>query len=216
MRKLILASAILAAATFGAHAADLIIEPEAPMEMAPLASTSVYVQLLGGVAAGLDSEFYKGGEVVKLLTISGGSYTDAMEAGWAAAAALGVVVMEGLSIEADIFHTDRKYAEYDGGLTTTSVMVNGKYTAHASDMLDLYVAVGVGTILANDTYDGNDNDFSGFGYQLIAGAGLEVAENVSLVGEVRYQDSFSPLEDGDGNTFDIPIAAALVGVRIGF
>ena len=40
------------------------------------------------------------------------------------------------------------------------------------------------------------------------------------MGEVRYQDSFSPLEDGDydynGGTLDIPIAAALVGVRIGF
>ena len=77
----------------------------------------------------------------------------------------------------------------------------------------LYAAAGVGAILANDTYEGNDNNFTGFGYQLIGGVLVKVADQVALVVELRYQNSFSPLED---DYIQDRRAAALVGVKIGF
>jgi opacity protein-like surface antigen len=206
MHRLIPAFGLLLLGTVSAHATDLLAPAD---DMAPAASgPGIYIQVLGGGALGIDADYYNS----TLDT----TYADSMEFGWAAAGSVGVVVMDGLSLEADVFHTDRQYTDYEGGITTTSLMANAKYTVPVADSVSVYGAAGLGFILANDTFDGDDTDFSGFGYQLIGGLSVAVADHVSLVGEVRFQDSFSPLTtDLYDDTFDVPSAAALIGIKIG-
>ena len=191
------------------------IAPEPSPVVPEISSSNVYVQLLGGFAyGGFDKEFFRSG---------GGTSVDAMESGWALAGTVGVVVQDGFSIEGDVFYTARDYADFDGGLTSLSLMVNAKYTAAISDTATIYGAVGVGYIMGNDTwddptdiYDPVDNDYGGFGYQLIAGATMAVTDTMSLVGEVRYQDGFANLEDNYDNSYNTPNAAVLAGVKFGF
>jgi opacity protein-like surface antigen len=209
MKKILAAAAFLALGTAGAYAADLsapVVEAPAPAAASP----NIYVQLLGGAAFGLDSEFYNAG--------LDENYTDGMDSGWAFGGSLGVMVMDNFAIEGDILHTARDYSDYDGGVSTTSLMINGKFIVPVSDGLDIYVGAGIGFITANDTFEGVDLDYSGLGYQLIGGVAVKVADHISLVGELRYQDGFSPLSgtDGNDNTIDPPVAAALVGLKFSF
>ena len=192
-----------------AFAADLIIAPDEPMMAAP-ASPSIYVQLLGGAVAGLDMSFYEGAS----------EYPYSMDNGYAVAATVGIVVMDGLAIEVDVLHSSRGFSEYDGDTQdNTSLMLNAKGSVALNDTFSLYGAVGVGFILStNNQSKGSSDDYSGAGYQLIAGASAKVAESISLVGEVRYQDGFSKLElDGDDYyTVDGKTVTVLAGVKFDF
>jgi hypothetical protein len=53
---------------------------------------------------------------------------------------------------------------------------------------------------------------------LKAGVTAKVAENIALVGEVRYANSFSPIagEDDFDDDEQIGTAAVLAGLQIGF
>jgi opacity protein-like surface antigen len=100
-------------------------------------------------------------------------------------------------------------------------MANAKYTAHLNDMFSVYGAVGVGHIWLTN-FDGppvsQTFELSGFGYQLIAGVGGQLTDGVSVVGEYRYQDTFSPYDiggPGDPN-MTVPTSSLLAGVKFGF
>lgn len=207
IKGLISAAAVVTMGTLGVQAADLVIVPDdVVVEAAP--RLNVYVQLLGGGAfAGLDTTFV-------------GQPPYAMEGGVAAAATIGVVVMEGLSVEADLFYSSRAYDPDDfdpnSSVSTLSLMANLKYTFEVSEGIGLYAAAGVGYIHLTDDEDGDIYELSGAGYQLIVGATAELADNISLVGELRYQDGFADLEADGLIPMDSPVAAALVGVKFGF
>jgi opacity protein-like surface antigen len=60
--------------------------------------------------------------------------------------------------------------------------------------------------------------YEGFGYQLIVGAEAKVASDVSLIGEVRYQNGFDDLE-WESNSYaklSAPVTAVLAGAKFGF
>jgi opacity protein-like surface antigen len=213
MRKLLLSSAFAAASAFGAHAADLMIsEPAAPMAPAP-SGMSIYAQLLGGVALAGDFDVYDGDTL---------DYTDSFDPGWAVAGTIGVVVMDGLSAELDVLHTDRgDPTDEDDSLDTTSFMGNLKYTVALNEMFSLYGAAGLGWIriheVEDDDYPG-DFYYSGFGYQLILGASAQVTDNISLVGEFRHQDTFGPIDDEDfeGYSGQAGVNVFLAGLKVSF
>jgi hypothetical protein len=182
--------------------------------------TSVYFQVLGGVA--LETEVIP----TDTSDLPQDLPTQPIDHGWAVAGTVGVVIIEGLSVEADVLHTRRVTPDEAGGIATTSLMANVKGTAHLNDMFSLYAAVGVGLVhvtlsdLVNNPPD-PDVRALGFGYQLIAGAAANVTENVALVGEARFQDTFGDgaaiYDPEDANTsLRIPTVALLAGVRVGF
>lgn len=208
MRKVLLTAALVLSSGCAVQAADLIIVPEG-VPPAVVASPSIYVQLLGGAAVGLDVDFFEAG-------ILDSSYE--MDIGGAAAASIGVMVMENLAIEGDVLWTDRVFTtEPDYDLSTLSVMVNVKAFLPLADMFTLYGAVGVGHI-SYSVNPQDSGDYGGFGYQLIGGVSADVAENIAIVGEVRFQDTFSEAPDTDFDLFGIraPTVSVLGGVKLSF
>jgi opacity protein-like surface antigen len=197
MTKLSAAALIaLGALTAPAFAADLIIE-QAPVVAA--SSSDVYVQLLGGAA--LESTF--------------DDYYD-IPASWALAGVVGFGTgVDGLSIEGDFFLSQSNYYDDEYTLTTGGVMAALKYTVDLTDSVSLYGAAGLGGVYLKDAEadtDYVDSEGWGAGYLLKAGLTADVAENIALVGEVRYTDAFEEIDDVslDGQ------AAVLVGLQIGF
>ena len=201
-KSMLLALGLLAAGTMGAHAADLATPPKAPPAMAPMAP-ALYVQLLAGPTLPLDTLF--------------NTLSDKTKTGYAAAATVGVVVAKGVSLEADGLYTKRDFANAAGSVTTVSGMVNVKGTLDVSDSIALYAAAGVGYIWLDDGFaNTTNNSGSGFGYQLIGGAAFKVAEKISILGEARYQNTFSAVTLPSKNTFQAPTVTVLAGVKLGF
>lgn len=202
-RLLLVAAAAIAVST-GAHAADLIVDAT-PMTDVAASDYSVYVQVLGGAA------------LPGVVSYNGEIDFDT-DAGYGLGASAGVEVLKGLAIEADLLHLRRTFTGFDFyDLSTTSLMANVKGSVALNDMFSIYAAVGVGAIYLLETSDvSGTNDSFGAGYQLIAGASAEVAQNISVVGEFRYQDTFeAPLND-DGDAVSAPTAAFLAGVKLSF
>ncbi len=106
--------------------------------------------------------------------------------------------------------------EPDYDLSTLSAMVNVKAFLPLNEMFTIYGAVGVGHI----TYGVNPDEgtYSGWGYQLIAGATADLTENIAGVGELRYQSGFGEIAYDDDDFYGIkaPTASALVGLKISF
>lgn len=209
MNKLLLATGVaLCALTGSAFAADLIIDEPAIAAATP--DVSIYLQFLGGAALPGPYEY-------------NGLVTYDLEAGGALAGVIGVGTgLEGLSVEADFFITQRGFVSgiNDYTLTTGTAMAALKYTVSLNDSFDLYGAVGLGGVYLHDEADATGVVFLdawGAGYLVKAGVTVAVAEQISLVGEVRYANSFSAIEDSDlGNDGHAGTAAVLVGVQIGF
>lgn len=188
-----------------AMAADLIVDDAVIEEVDTGFVNSVYFQVLGGASLG------------GAVAYSFGDEFD-LDAGYAVAGAIGVVVMDGLSVELDVFHAKRNYElSSDAAVATTSLMGNVKYTAELTDMFSLYGAAGLGIIHLEETEPGEVDSADGFGYQLIVGLSAEMTENIALIGEFRYQNSFDGLEFSDSDvSVDVPTAAALIGAKLSF
>jgi opacity protein-like surface antigen len=61
-----------------------------------------------------------------------------------------------------------------------------------------------------------DDDYGyGAGGQVFAGLSMNVADNVSVFGEVRYQGAFSTI-DADGWEVDFSRTAVLAGLKFSF
>lgn len=199
----------------GVQAADLIVSEPAPM--APASPTNIYALLYGGIALGgtADLEWFDDG-------VPDGPYSEDLDPNWALGAAVGVGVADGLSIEADVFHTNGRvmYDDPDYNISTTSLMANLKYTAHLSDTFDVYAGAGIGGINLTYDYDGTDYSGWGLGYQVMVGASANVTDNIGIFGEVRYQNSFSAIETSESsstwtNEIQAPVLAVLAGIKIG-
>lgn len=213
MRTYILVGAFALVGASAVQAADLMIE-SAPAQAvdAAYANSSIYVQLLGGVAQSLDVTYYQNGND------NGSSET---EFGYAVAGTIGVVVMDGLSVEADVLRTSRDFAESknDGFYTTTSLMGNLKYTVQLNDTFSVYGAAGLGYVWATDEAPGYEADYNGFGYQLIAGVSASLTDNITGLVEYRYQNQFdskSNYADTGNYGLDLPTSTLLAGVKISF
>lgn len=210
------ATAVVALATAGVatgvHAADLIVDEPAAAVVAP-ADHNIYALLYGGVALG---------GVINWYDDAGDFYEDYdYTPGWALGGAIGIGTgIAGLSVEADVFHTHR---EYDGSGTypvdTTSLMANLKYTLSLNDVFDVYAGAGVGGIHLNYVNGDPADVYSGWGlgYQVMVGASANVADNVAIFGELRYQNTFSPVTvdiDSDYYSLEVPTTAVLVGIKL--
>lgn len=213
MRSYVFAGAFALLGASAAQAADLIVDAAPPATVdAAYANSSIYVQLLGGVAQNLDVTYYQNGND------TGSSET---EFGYAVAGTIGVVVMDGLSVEADVLHTSRDYGEADNGefYTTTSLMGNLKYTIQLDDTFSVYGAAGLGYVWGTDEAPGYKADYNGFGYQLIAGVSASLTDNITGLVEYRYQNQFDSsdnIDDGTGYGLEIPASTVLVGLRLSF
>lgn len=121
-----------------------------------------------------------------------------------------------------MLHGSRDY-EYDIGdidtRVTTSVMLAAKYAMPVSDMLEIYAGGGLGGLYYADIDNPGEEPWSegwGIGYELKAGAAAKITENIRLVGEFRYIDSFGPIQSVDPDDSDqMPTSAILVGINVG-
>lgn len=204
MRKFAIASGLVLAGAMSANAADLIVD-EAPATMdTSFVNSSIYVQLVGGVALAGDNEFdYLGSYAL----------TDDTEAGFAVAGTVGVVVLDGVSLEADVMYTKRAVNQFDGDASSLSLMANAKYTFDINETFSLYGAAGVGHI----SYEYGDAKYNGIGYQLIAGVGAKLTDSISAVAEYRYQNTFEHAEQEDGDyALNGPTSSVLAGLKFSF
>jgi opacity protein-like surface antigen len=214
MTKLLLATAALTLAALSApvFAADLVVD-EAPAAYSPdPVQSGLYVQLLGGASLSGTLEY----------TFDGNDDgEDDIGPGWAIAGVVGFGTgIDGLSIEGDAFYTNRDYSDDDYNLTTATLMADLKYTFSITDTVGLYAAIGLGGVYLHDQDNNVDIDYVdgwGAGYLLKAGITAQITDGIALVGELRYANSFSPIE-GEGVYDDeqIGTGAALVGVHFGF
>lgn len=198
----LLAGAALVTLSGSAFAADLIVDEPAAMTT-PAADTTLYFELLGGAA--LEGSLNYDGD---------GS--DDLPAAGAVAGVIGFGTgIEGLSVEADAFYTQRDYSSgpNDYTLKTGTLMADLKYTVNLNDSFAVYGAVGLGGVYLHD--EGSTGtvyaDSWGAGYLLKAGVTAKVADQISLVGEVRYANSFNYIDDEQVGT-----TAVLAGVHFGF
>lgn len=162
-----------------------------------------YAEVYGGAAIGTDS------------TYSGTSYE--MDATWAAGAAFGVDMGNGFSLGLDVMKTgDANYSGYDSSLSTLSVMAEGEYALALNDTFAVYGSLGLGAINVAFTDGGSNDDAWGAGYSAAVGVRANVTENMALFGELKHQDTFSPVELFGNDEVSAPTNTALVGLRLSF
>lgn len=210
MRSLFLGAAVVLAGAVGAQAADLIID-EAPVATdTSFVNSGIYFQLLGGVVQDLPVNYFENG------SDDGDADT---EFGYSFAATAGVVVLDGLSVEADLLYSTRDYS-YDDEDTysTLSLMANAKYTLHLNDTFSVYGAVGLGYVWGNEDWSSGSDDYGSFGYQVIAGVGAKLTDNITAVAEYRFQDTFDKSNyEGSGDYgLSIPVSTVLAGLKFSF
>lgn len=114
-----------------------------------------------------------------------------MDSGLNVGAAIGWYANPNIAVEAEGFYTHQTYSGYSNSLSSTSLMVNGLYHANPAGTFDPFFGVGVGAV--NLSYAATSNPWSGSGWalggQAIAGAAFALSDNLSLLGEARYQVS---------------------------
>lgn len=206
MKKLvgIVAVATLAAGFSGgaAVAADLMIEE--PVVAPALADDgSVYFKVYGGVT--LENTLSWG--------FNGGSDDYDLDAGWLFGGAVGMdVFAPGLAVELDATYSHSEYSGEGAELNGITVMADLVYTAPLTDALSAYFGAGLGIVGAQ--YQDYDYGY-GFGGQVFAGLSMNVADNVSLFGELRYQGAFDTI-DADGYDVEFNRTAVLAGLKFSF
>jgi len=209
LTRLAIAAGIAACAfASSALAADLIVDKA--VDYATPSGNGLYIELLAGAALPGTYEY----------TDPDPSSYD-IPLGGAVAGVIGFDTgLGGLSVEGDVFASQRDYGSWT--LTTATAMAALKFTAELDDTFAVYGAAGLGGFYLHDEdQDGSDVwiDGWGLGYLLKAGVTAQVADNVSLVGELRYANSFAPIEyvdPFDGAAGHVGVAAALVGVKLDF
>lgn len=177
------------------------------------ASRQIYIEALGGVSLPGKLEFFHPAP----------NGVGELEVGAAFAGVVGLATgIDGLAAEFDVFYTGRDYTmlppNLDGTTTMTTIMGDLKYTVDLTDTFSLYGAAGIGVLRLQDSDStGPFTDGWKTGYVLKVGAATAIANDLSLVGEVRYMDSFeyfeaiSPTDDRS----HAATSAALIGLRFG-
>jgi opacity protein-like surface antigen len=197
----VLVGAALVALSGSVYAADLIVDEPAALTT-PAADTGLYFELLGGATLEGTLNYTE-------------SDSDELPATGAFAGVIGFgTSVESLSVEADAFYAVRDYGNDAFTLETGTLMGALRYTVNLNDAFAVYGAIGLGGVYINDQgIDGTTFyvDAWGAGYLLKAGVTARVADKISLVGEVRYANSFDFID-----TEQVGIAAVLGGVHFGF
>jgi len=209
MRRYVAIGVFTLLGSFAAQAADLVVVDDAAPIDTSLVNSSIYVQLLGGGALAGSGDTYFNGVYAS---------TSDIDAGYAIAGTIGVVVMDGISVEADVLYTKRDFTGNDNTNSSTSLMGNLKYTAQLNDMFSVYGALGVGLIGYEQAFVNDAFTQSGLGYQVIAGVGAKLTETISAVAEYRHQNTFDRVvsEENSSVSYQIPTSAVLVGVKLAF
>lgn len=205
MKKLvgIVAVATLASGFSGgaAVAADLMVQE--PVVAPALADDgSVYFKVYGGVTLENTLSWSDGIE---------GDYD--LDAGWLFGGAVGMdVFAPGLAVELDATYSHAEYSGEGNDLNGITVMADLVYTAPLTDALSAYFGAGLGVVGAQ--YQDFDYGY-GFGGQVFAGLSMNVTDNVSVFGEVRYQGAFDTI-DADGFDVEFKRTAVLAGLKFSF
>jgi opacity protein-like surface antigen len=220
MRHFILTAVAVVAMCGTAAAADLTVA-EVPAEAPAASSINGYVQLLGGWVIPNSMDYS-----TDFLDFEG---TVDFEAGWALGATFGLETpVDGLSLEVDVLRTWADGTEDDtgaGSLISTSLMANAVYSVDLNDTFSLYGGAGLGMIaleaVPEDEGLSESGTGSGAGYQVFAGVQADVAENVALTFEGRYQSSFDNIDlTADGSLINVETefnrTSALVGLLFSF
>ena len=163
-----------------------------------------YAEVYGGAAIGTDSTF--------------GTTGYGMDSTWVAGAAFGVETpVPGFSIGLDVMKTgEAEFSDYPGeSLSNFSVMAEGEYALALNDSFAVYGSLGLGAI--NIAFDDGSTvqDGWGAGYSAAVGVRANLTESLALFGELKHQDTFSPVDIG-GSDVSAPTNTALVGVRLSF
>jgi len=184
-----------------------------PITPATQSSPQIYIEALGGASLPGKLEFFHPAP----------NGVGELEVGAAFAGVVGLATgIDGLAAEFDVFYTGRDYTmlppNLDGTTTMTTIMADLKYTVDLTDTFSLYGAAGVGVLRLQDSDStGPFTDGWKTGYVLKVGAATAIADNLSLVGELRYMNSFeyfeaiSPTDDRSRAA----TSAALIGLRFG-
>ena len=144
---------------------------------------------------------------------------DDTDFGYSIAATAGVVVVDGLSIEADLLYSSRDYAHDDvNTYSTLSLMANAKYTVALNDTFSVYGGVGLGYVWGKEDWSSDAADYGSFGFQVIAGVGAKLTDNITAVAEYRFQDTFDKSNyKGSGDYgLSIPVSTVLAGLKFSF
>ena len=164
-------------------------------------------------AADYYAEFFGGVSSSPDLTWGGSDYN--MDNGHNIGGSLGRTIAPTITAELEAFHTTRDYACCTSSLRSLSIMGNVYYTM-PFNMVDLYVGPGLGMI--NVEYDGygtTDGEWVP-GWQLIGGLTVPVYKDVSLLGEYRYQNTFSDASINGGTDVEYLSHNLSIGLRIKF
>lgn len=216
-RTIIAAAAVVAVAVGGvataAVAADIPIVNDYPLIIEtpppPPSHAGLYVLMFGGASLSGPADFYD----INNLTVG----SAALDAGWAAGGAIGVhTPIEGVSVELDLLHSTRTASNVAGAaLATTTLMVNAKYTLQVNEVFDIYAGVGVGGAAVNASGAGSFSG-TGLGVQAMLGASANVAYNIALFGEARFQNVAAAVDIGPDVVAHIPSVSLLGGVKFSF
>ena len=201
----------LAAGFFAGN--GVAIGASSPKIMAPTQpAPQYYVDLLGGESLATTLYYFFNGAP---------DGSDPVPAGFAGALAVGYGTgVQNLSVEGDVFYTDRRFFNNELDLTTASAMGLVKYTLPIDQTFSVFGAVGGGGFYHHDRSDNNTPDSTNAwvpGYQLQVGASAKVAANVRLLGEVRFEDSFGHVPGlPNADAEQASMTAVLVGAQFGF
>jgi len=100
-------------------------------------------------------------------------------------------------------------------ISTNSLMFSGVVGEQITNMVDIYGGFGLGGIQLVEQYPTGGSGI-GLGYQAIAGAEYKFSKTFSLIGEVRYQNTFEPIKASNGFDVQAGSASADIGLRISF
>ena len=191
----------LASCIGAAQAADLIVDEAVMPMMAEPAGPSLYVQGLVGLS------------VTDSLEFSGGP-SFPLELGPAFGATLGINTgLGGLALEVDAMasmHEQTETSRYG----TQTLMINAKYSFTLTDGFDVFAGAGIGAYGIIEDYDSGTGTTWATGYQVMVGATYGLTDQLAIIGEYRYQNSFEPIDfDGDGTLAN---SAVLTGLKLSF
>ena len=129
-----------------------------------------------------------------LKDTSGLQYANSQFLAMAEGRALGVGAytdLAGFEVGADFMITDRRYAGYQTGVESTSLMLNGRYPFQIANGVTGYAGLGLGVIKVE--YDNSDSEKYGYyntpGGQISLGVRLPLGAN-EVFTEVKYQTVF--------------------------
>lgn len=201
MNKFAAAAAIALVGAFSAasaSAADLIIEDSYVSESST-SFTGFYLEVYGGATLPGNSTYF------------GVDYE--MHLGPAIGLALGMETpIEGLAVEIDAMYAGGEYDCCDYGVYNMSLMANAVYSVPLNDMFELYGQAGLGVVSL--TY-ADDLSGIGAGFNVAAGARVELAEGLKAFSELKYTNTFGEV-DADGDEVGFGTLNALVGLRFEF